>query len=521
MSSNVSRIGSNLEMASRNQKLYNFLKTTCPESSDCVILGKYMDLLINYFDNFNIEGLKSIKLIGTPSANGFVNEFVYSKHNYDAYCALKSSQSTDSDNLFAEWYIGHTFINKMVPKFPCFMETYRLGFYTKINGICAYNLFINAKRPVNNPMESVRLRKIVSSFEFVDSNKIIKELTNTTTDNRYHILPHMSCTQPINFCLLMQHMKNPISFGDFIDQNMSTEYGFNIDIFQLFLQIFIPLGKLEHNFTHNDLHTNNVLLYTIPNNNYIILKYIFQEKPTIEIKSRYIAKIIDYGRAYFKLDEDNTSGTLFKWLSEQNEICATDKDENGYAFFEPPNIDNYYISQTQGNVSKDLWLPGIYLKSLICSKNKYEGRDKLSYNIWSLLDRIVGGDVTDYKNIKPRQRWKSDTINTVSMFMTELCNVYIDNYTYINQKYNETLTGNCIGQLEIFVDDLTKDSQFTAITSAVPDLPSDVSDLTSALSGGINKHKRKTTNRRKHTNKRKTTNKRRKIKKNKIIHNYK
>jgi hypothetical protein len=96
-------------------------------------------------------------------------------------------------------------------------------------------------------------------------------------------------------------MNNPMTFTDFIKIHKNTEYGFNVDIFQIFLQIFIPLGKLAHNFTHNDLHTNNVLIYTFPDNKYIVLKYIFKDK-VIEMKTRYIAKIIDYGRSYFNLE---------------------------------------------------------------------------------------------------------------------------------------------------------------------------------------------------------------------------
>ena len=64
------------------------------------------------------------------------------------------------------------------------------------------------------------------------------------------------------------------SFQDFMTQNISVSYQFNVTMLQILLQVYIPLGLLKKSFTHYDLHYNNVLIYTLPNNQYVTLKYI-------------------------------------------------------------------------------------------------------------------------------------------------------------------------------------------------------------------------------------------------------
>ena len=418
----------------------NLLKTLCPESGDCVILGKHIDLLKEYFNNFK-SNIKSIKMIGAPSANGFINEITYSKNNYEAYCILKSSQNDESDNLYYEWYIGKFFINHFVPKFPCFVETYSLGIYETPY---YYNLFKQNRNSMQIP------RGILDKDDFSFKTNIKKDDSS---------LANVSCDSPTDFCVLIQHMKNPISFDDFISRNKATEYGFNVDILQIFLQIFIPLGVLSDSFTHNDLHTNNVLLYTIPNNKYIVLNYHIRENMVVKIKTRYIAKIIDYGRAYFRGSSRLSSAYFFNNILTEP-VCKTHKDANGYTWFEPANNNSYYISQTEGNVSKDLWLPGIYWST----PGKYRGPQQLTGDIRQLFGRIIGVD-SEYISIPPTKTCQTNSICNVRIFAQELIKIYLKNNAYITQKYDEVLTGGSIGELDIFASNENQDSVFTASTS--------------------------------------------------------
>jgi hypothetical protein len=281
---------------------------------------------------------------------------------------------------------------------------------------------------------------------------------NINDDYETTFFANVSCDIPTDFCVLIQHMKNPILFSDFISRNKATEYGFNIDIFQIFLQIFIPLGMLCGNFTHNDLHTKNILLYTIPNNKYIVLNYKFNGFST-KIKTRYIAKIIDYGRSFFKWQGLSSANFYNTILTDP--VCKTNKDDNGYTWFEPVNSNAYYISQTEGNISKDLWLPGIYWSTL----GKYSGPQQLTADLRHVFDTIIGKD-SEYIRIPPtKSPCQVDTVCNVITFVSHLVDIYEKNEAYINQKYDEVLTGGCIGELTIFATDLKKDSIFTASTN--------------------------------------------------------
>lgn len=59
----------------------------------------------------------------------------------------------------------------------------------------------------------------------------------------------------------------------------------------------MPLATLANTFTHYDLHPSNVLLCEPVLGKYY--KYILNDRTVVEFKSKYIVKIIDYGRSFF------------------------------------------------------------------------------------------------------------------------------------------------------------------------------------------------------------------------------
>jgi hypothetical protein len=110
-------------------------------------------------------------------------------------------------------------------------------------------------------------------------------------------------------------------------------------------------------FTHYDLHTNNVLLYTPVKGKYIHYHYHFSDNIVVEFYSTYIAKIIDYGRCYFK--DGAKSSTKFV----DDELCINPDCEPdcgydyGFSWFDKDlNEDNYFLSAYHNNQSHDLRL---------------------------------------------------------------------------------------------------------------------------------------------------------------------
>ena len=82
-----------------------YLKYHCPESSECLILGKNRKeilQLFNGFKNFDYSD-KILTPIGSPSLNGIVHEVKFKHRNYISYAILKTSKTLSSDNLIYEY----------------------------------------------------------------------------------------------------------------------------------------------------------------------------------------------------------------------------------------------------------------------------------------------------------------------------------------------------------------------------------------------------------------------------------
>jgi hypothetical protein len=122
----------------------------------------------------------------------------------------------------------------------------------------------------------------------------------------------------------------------------------------------MPLATLANEYTHYDLHTDNILLYEPIKGSYIRYNYHLTSGKTVTFNSRYIAKIIDYGRSYYN------NGTQ-KSIDTFNKICKIDKCNTKFTncgikyglvgltrkFHEPAD---YYISSQLRNISSDLRL---------------------------------------------------------------------------------------------------------------------------------------------------------------------
>jgi hypothetical protein len=142
----------------------------------------------------------------------------------------------------------------------------------------------------------------------IDSKtKSFNNLELINDDNIKDNFQHFGCNPDKNISILIQYLDNPISFYDFYEGNLTI---FNINsnfdvkwahfmLYTVFYQIYMPLSILKNSFTHYDLHKNNVLLYKLDDNKFITFKY-YIEGQVVSFNSKYIVKIIDYGRSYFK-----------------------------------------------------------------------------------------------------------------------------------------------------------------------------------------------------------------------------
>jgi hypothetical protein len=332
-----------------------FLKSICSDSGFCLAFGQHSEKINHHFLGFlDFTYAKSpIRRIGDVSSNGFVYEITYERGGYTANSVLKSSFKEFSDNILFEYLVGE-YINKQCLIFSCFVETYGTFYYK-----------------THSDWE-----KMSSSTE-IDKYTLIKSLEKVPTFEKTESLLAFACTKSKYLAILTQHIKNSKTLFEMIE---SEEFIEN-EILQVLYQIYMPLGILAETFTHYDLHAKNVIIYEPVVGKYINYQYYEEaEDYFITFKSRYMAKIIDYGRSFFK---DNSKNGITKSSSDiYDAVCCVkecDFIENdtekrgriiksrcgnnfGFYFSSPdPDAEKYisskhFISSSTCNTSHDLRL---------------------------------------------------------------------------------------------------------------------------------------------------------------------
>ena len=315
-----------------------FLRAVCLDSGVCLAFGNYNNEIKKHFGGFaNFEYANApIKRIGNPSANGFINEIQYDHRGYKAYAVLKSSMKPNSDNLMYEYMVGQ-YINKLNKRFPCFVETY--GYY-----IYDDKMKVNTKGVWTFLKDS----KVTANMDTIKKGLILQKTTDYAK----------ACKQSKFLAILIQHLKGIIPIKDRLN-NLSF---IKEELVNILFQIYMPLSILLNSFTHYDLHHENVNLYEPQKDSYIHFHYHISEGQEISFKSKYIAKIIDYGRSYFK---DEEAGIDSKKI--YNDLCKEPKCKpmcgynKGFSwmnnFYNDQDAANsYWISSQKRNKSHDLRL---------------------------------------------------------------------------------------------------------------------------------------------------------------------
>lgn len=256
-----------------------------------------------------------------------------------------------SDNVMYEALVGF-FLNEPSLRYPSFLETYSLYNLAEVdcfkelieinvkltkinrafdflkqtftdNDILYFLHELRKETPVKDSLEYYinllkigKLRNNNYNKNVNDIKKIKEELVTQKTDILLKILKCMktgkfktlfinssqineqmindACKNPTNYAVLIQHLKDAKTLNSMLSNKKFVKN----DLLYILFQVYMTLSSLSNVFTHYDLHTNNVLVYEPVVGSYIEYHYYIGSE-TIIFKSRYIAKIIDYGRCYF------------------------------------------------------------------------------------------------------------------------------------------------------------------------------------------------------------------------------
>lgn len=262
-------LATKLMLINQSKRISKFLKMICSDSCGCLVFGREIEKINYMFDNFNNFNFANLNAqrVGEVSTNGFVYQIEYKNDEYNSNALLKSSIRKDSDNLYYEYLVGMNFLNNVNTIFPCFTQTYHI----------LRNNSIELKYAMQKK-NSIPINDIKQNFSFYNRNDPINASE--------------SCVNAENLSILVQYIKNPISFKKILENALNSDFYLN-DLTQIMYQVYGPLVILSKVYTHYDLHHNNVLLYKLQDKTYITMKYVYENK-TVCFNTNFVSKIIDW-----------------------------------------------------------------------------------------------------------------------------------------------------------------------------------------------------------------------------------
>jgi hypothetical protein len=393
-----------------SHNIRTFLDKICPNTGQCISFGVETDKIRQYFNNFDfaLSITKERKLIGSPSANGFIIEIPFIKDDYKLYSILKSAKKQNADNLYYEAFVG-IFINKKNDIFPCFLETYGSYFWPKTQRSKYTKL---SKGDLNINLQLMRRNPLNYDY-FLQSENMVNSYYNSKF-----------------YAVLIQHIHNASTLERYVSIYNRRESFFSYHLVQFLYQIYCPLAMMSNEFTHYDLHMGNVMLYTVGetlplnqasrgfstfddienNKQYVTMKYYYPNGEVIEFNTFNIAKILDYGRSFFYdkmpvyekapkkwVESSKYNSNHFYQLLKTNVLNNLEHEYNtSYQYLEDEESpgDNYYISSNKRNKSHDLRLCDIIRKK----PDKYKG--ETSVYLRHILDIVVFEDAVEKQRIQ-------------------------------------------------------------------------------------------------------------------------
>lgn len=403
-----------------------YLKSICGDVGICLSLNNKYDTIMNMFDGFsNFKYLiSSPKEIGR-GGNGFIRILKYTKEvdniSFNSYVTMKAPISKKSDNLIYEYLVGTLCLNHFCKNFPVFSQTY----YMFLLGRQVKNLLLT----------------MGSSFTNTNINVIMNGLVHV----RYPQDIARICDNREKFCITSQFYNNFVTCRTYSANNTANHSDFPFILFQVYYTLFY----IKSFFTHYDLHDDNVGLVSLPDGYYIDYEYetVLNNNPiTIRFKSKYIVKIIDYGRAFF-VSPTNPTITSESIINDNNLIPEC---ENSFGSISTA----YYINNKLKNESSDLRF--IYMtKNAASFKNIYKKYKTLKKNLVNNLvyDKFYGTPEIAFKSQDKKMR----NVTDVHYYLTHYLHNNLDNSNGLNDAQYVGL--NSLGTLKVF--NLVKPMEFT------------------------------------------------------------
>jgi len=233
------------------------LNRSCPDLDLCLALDKHAFESWFKFDTFQYA--TAVTRLKSESRNGSVFLVTYARPSINhtistAYAILKHGVELKDDLRF-EYLVGQ-FLNKHRTKLPVFVGTY---------GIFSTHM----------------------KAWYFDGDTLRRGLRAASPEKQ----------DPV---LLLQYAPGEASLFDFLMESPSEN-----DFFAIMYHIYFSLARLANVFTHYDLHHENVRIIQLSEKPF---RFIY---PDVSFSSKYLPKIIDYGKCfYYDTDQNNSANWI-------------------------------------------------------------------------------------------------------------------------------------------------------------------------------------------------------------------
>lgn len=260
--------------------------------------------------------LNNVGRIGEVSANGTIYKFD-DNSSQTVKCIMKTSQNAFSDNLLYEYLVGK-YLNSL-NKYDCFVYTYDL-YLLKDNSLTKLQSLDDNTKNAN--LQGKDIDYPVIELYFGNDHVFGNDLKKLTKYNNYvdQELEHHMCNKNTHFALVQEYIEDGKNFlSYFVGKENTGKIKYkSLEFYLILYQIYKPLCELKNEFSHNDLHMNNIMIKELTED----------KKKTIEIieinneiyTCKYQPYIIDYGRCFFKNGLDNSKDSKKIWDSINEEL---------------------------------------------------------------------------------------------------------------------------------------------------------------------------------------------------------
>jgi hypothetical protein len=198
------------------------------------------------------------------------------------------------------------------------VTNYKIGKFDNNPDIVALIYLLDYKKKLMDDIENN-----LYLLECIKRNTLGKLITNSMSIEESDIISS-SCKDHTKFAVLIQHLKGADNKKVKTIKDLINDVSFlRNDLFYILFQVYMTLSSISGEFTHYDLHDDNVIMYEPKQNSFIEYNYHIGTK-IIVFKSKYIAKIIDFGRSAVN---QPFKQKFIEWKNKEDETDETDETD--------------------------------------------------------------------------------------------------------------------------------------------------------------------------------------------------